>query len=182
VTLPLVVVLALLFGNAGHDKPAPKSTAPVALPALTPSAPPSNAATIVPCTKLLQALPERLGDLLPRVVHPKPDSLFVVAWGDPAVLVRCGVDRPADLKPGSSDFAPEVDGVSFLEKDVGDTNVYTSVDRAVYIELTFPKKSGSGELPVLAAAIAKALPPVCLPQALPGETPPPPNRLCTHRP
>jgi hypothetical protein len=182
VTLPLVVILALLFGNAGHHKSDAKSTTPSALPPLTPTGPPSNAAAITPCTKVLEALPEQLGDLLPRVVHPKPDSLFVVAWGDPAVILRCGVARPADLRPGSGDFAPQVDGVSFLEKDTSDDNVYTTIDRAVYIELSFPKKSGSGELPLLASAIAKALPPVCLPQALPGQTPPPTDRLCTHRP
>jgi hypothetical protein len=182
VTLPLVVILALLFGNAGKDKPSPKSTTPAVLPALTPSAPPSNAATVAPCTKVLQALPERLGTLLPRTVHPKPDSVFVVAWGDPAVILSCGVDRPAELKPGSGDFAPQVNGVSFLEKDTPDANVYTAVDRAAYIEVSFPKKSGSGELPLLASAIAKALPAVCLPQALPGETEPPTGKLCTHRP
>lgn len=182
VTLPVILILALVFGHSGSDKPTSKPSTVAALPALTPSAPPSNAAAVAPCTKLLEALPERLGTLLPRVVHPKPDSLFVVAWGDPAVILRCGVPRPAELKPGSSGFVPEVNGVSFLERDTADANVYTSIDRAAYIELSFPKKSGSGELPVLASAIAKALPAVCLPQALPGESAPPTAKLCTHRP
>jgi uncharacterized protein DUF3515 len=180
-----VIVLGLVFGLAGGNGPgsAPSSSAgrPSALPALTPSAPPSNAAATAPCTKLLQTLPERLGDLLPRVVHPKPDSLFVVAWGDPAVIVRCGVPRPADLMPGSADFVPVVNGVSFLEHDTSDAHVYVAIDRAAYIEISFPKSAGSGELPLLATAIAKAMARVCQPQAGPGEPQPAPADLCVNR-
>jgi hypothetical protein len=185
VTLPLVVILALLFGNAGHHQSSAKSTSPSALPALTPTAPPSNAAAVAPCTKVLEALPEQLGDLLPRVVHPKPDSLFVVAWGDPAVILRCGVARPADLKVGSSVEFVLVGGSSGQSGayfDVGTdhgSNVFTTVDRAVYISVTVPAKYASGPLPALAQAIAKALPPVCVGAPEPGLTDD--SKLCTHR-
>lgn len=184
--MPIVVVLGLIFGLSGGGGPGSASSSgpvrPSALPALTPSAPPSNAAAVAPCTKLLQTLPERLGDLLPRVVHPIPDSLFVVAWGDPAVIARCGVPRPADLKPGSADFVPVVNGVSFLEHDTSGAHVYVAIDRAAYVELSFPKSAGSGELPLLATAIAKAMPRVCQPQAGPGEPQPDPADLCVNRP
>jgi hypothetical protein len=184
--VPIVIVLGLIFGLSGGtgpgSAPTTASAPPSALPALTPTAPPSNPAAAAPCTKLLQTLPERLGDLLPRVVHPRPDSLFVVAWGEPAVIVRCGVPRPADLKPGSADFVPVVNGVSFLEHDTSDAHVYVAIDRAAYVEISFPKSSGSGELPLLATAIAKAMPPVCLPQAGVGEKQPDPADLCVNRP
>ncbi|WAX57822.1 DUF3515 domain-containing protein [Jatrophihabitans cynanchi] len=181
-----MIVLGLIFGLSGGtgpgSAPTTASAPPSALPALTPTAPPSNPAAAASCTKLLQTLPERLGDLLPRVVHPRPDSLFVVAWGEPAVIVRCGVPRPADLKPGSADFVPVVNGVSFLEHDTSDAHVYVAIDRAAYVEISFPKSSGSGELPLLATAIAKAMPPVCLPQAGVGEKQPDPADLCVNRP
>lgn len=176
------MILALVFGGGGGGTGGTStSSPPAALGALTPSAPPSDPAAVAPCTKLLQTLPERLGNLLPRVVHPKPDSLFVVAWGNPAVILRCGVPRPADLKPGSSAFVPVVNGVAFLEHDTSDAHVYTSIDRSVYVEVSFPKKAGSGELPLVATAIAKALPRICLPQAGAGQTPPPDNKLCVNR-
>jgi hypothetical protein len=174
-------VLALLFAGGGGSPSTSTPSQPAALPALTPSAPPSDPATAAPCTALLEHLPERLGALLPRTVHPKPDSVFVVAWGNPAVVLRCGVARPADLKPGSADFVPVVNGVAFLEHDTPGAHVYVSIDRAAYVEISFPKSAGSGGLPVLATAIAKAMPPVCLPQAGPGQSPPPDSQLCTHR-
>jgi len=57
-----------------------------------------------------------------------------------------------------------------------------AIDRAAYVEISFPKSSGSGELPLLATAIAKAMPPVCLPQAGVGEKQPDPADLCVNRP
>ena len=181
-SVPLIVILALVFaGLGGASKHGQASGSPAALPALTPSAPPSDPATVAPCTKVLQALPEELGDLQPRVVHPKPDSVFVVAWGQPPVILRCGVPRPSELHPGSADFVPVVNGVAFVEKDTGDAHVYTAIDRAAYIEISLPKSGGAGPLPLLAAAITRALPAVCVPQAGPGQQPPDPARLCTHR-
>lgn len=183
--MPLVVILALLFGGGSGGHKSPSSSSPVALPPLTPSAPSSNAATVAPCTKVLQALPERLGSLLPRVVHPEPDSLFVVAWGDPPVILRCGVARPADLKLGSSvDFiliggSDGRSGVYFDITKSDDNEVYTSVDRAVYISISVPAKYSSPPVPQLAQAIATALPPVCVGAQEPGVTDP--SQLCTHR-
>ena len=183
-TLPIVVVLALLLGTtAGSDK-TPKS-----LPALTPSAPPSSAAATAPCTTLLQNLPVRLEGLAPRTVHPVPDSPFVVAWGDPAIILRCGVARPADLHPGSTaqfqgfGSADGSDKVYFDVTSSGSNEIYTSVDRAVYVEITLPSKYPGGTYVTdLAGAIAKAMPAVCI-GGQPGAGPlPPASRLCSRRP
>jgi hypothetical protein len=151
VTLPVVVILALLLGHPGtHEKTSAdrSGTAPTLAP-LTPAAPPSDASTQGPCTKLLTTLPVQLGELVPRVVHPKPDSPFVIAWGNPAVLLRCGVERPSNLKPGSADFVPQVDGVAFFEKDTPGAYVYTTIDRAAYVEVSVPSSLGAGPLPQL---------------------------------
>jgi hypothetical protein len=191
VTLPLVVIIALLIGNSGGSKHSPASTAPAALPALTPSAPPSDAATVAPCIKVLETLPVQLGDLLPRRVHPKPDSVFVVAWGDPAVVLRCGVARPADLKPAAElkpgtnpDFvliggSTGASGAYFDVTEGGGANVFTTVDRAAYISITVPTKYASGPVPALAQAIAKALPPVCIGAQEPGLADQ--SKLCVYR-
>jgi hypothetical protein len=184
VTLPIVIVLALLIGTTGGSDNSPK-----ALPALTPSAPPSNAAATAPCTKLLQNLPLRLESLAPRTVHPIPDSPFVVAWGDPAVIVRCGVARPKALHPGSAArFTGFGDGtgkdkVYFDVTSSGSDEIYTSVDRAVYVEITLPSKyPGATYVTDLAEAIAKALPAVCVGGQPYGGALPPTGQLCSRRP
>jgi hypothetical protein len=184
VTLPIVVVLALLIGTTGGSDKSPK-----ALPALTPSAPPSSAAATAPCTKLLQNLPVRLESLAPRTVHPVPDTPFVVAWGDPAVIVRCGVARPKDLHPGSTaQFQGFGDSsgkgtVYFDVTSSGSDEIYTSVDRAVYVEITLPSKyPGSTYVTDLAAAIAKAMPAVCIGGQPGAGSLPPTDQLCSRRP
>lgn len=187
VTVPIVVVLALVFGlvvggGGGSTNP---STAPAALPALTPSAPPSNPAAVRPCTALIQAVPVTLDGLAPRAVHPKPDSLFVLAWGDPPVLLRCGVARPADLRPGSSaqffqfGTAEGTHAVYFDVTSQGKNQIYTTVDRAVYIQITVPVQYHADPVTALAPVIAKTLPPVCVGGQQPGLTDT--STLCTHR-
>jgi hypothetical protein len=142
--------------------------------------PPHAAAEAAPCAKVLAQLPVQLGALNPRVVHT--DSPYVVAWGDPAVILRCGVDRPKALVAGSSaEFinGGDVAGPYFDVTRGADGNVYTTVDRGPYISITVPTKyQGGTVLPPLASAIAKALPPVC--STDPNE--PDPDKLCTRRP
>ena len=181
-TLPFVVILALVFGllsGLGTSTSPPAS--PAVLPALTLAAPPSSTATAGPCTTLLSTLPTALDALAPRVVHPTPDSLFVVAWGDPPVVLRCGVDRPAALVPSSSALLLIVDGVAFLPQQTSATTVFVAVDRAAYVEVTVPKSYAQPPLAALADAIAKAMKPVCLPQAGSGQPPVPTAQLCTQR-
>lgn len=178
-TVPAVVILALALGHAkDHPKNAASPTPGHVLPALSPSAPQVNAAAQGPCTKLLTTVPVELGSLAPRVVHPQPDSAFVVAWGDPAVVLRCGVGRPAGLSPGSADFVLGANGVNFLHTAQGKTQVFTAIDRAAYIEIQVPASYSQPPLGPLADAIAKALPPVCVLDAT-GTTDP--TKLCTNR-
>ncbi len=178
VTVPLVLVAALLIGGGSDDPGSPTSAVP---PPVTVSAPPAQAATLKPCTAVLQVLPERLAGLAPRVVHSTPSSSFVVAWGDPAVVLRCGVARPASLKPGDSEQLFQVNGVAFAQQASGDATVYTAVDRAAYVEVSVPSTFAGGPLAPLAAAIGKALPAVCQAQALPGGRLVPQRELCAYR-
>lgn len=186
-TLPVVVILVFLFvgvfGSPSATTPS-SSSQPSALPPLTPSAPPSDPATVGPCTKVLAALPETLAGLPGRVVRPKPDSVFVVAWGNPAIVLKCGMPRPAALKPGSSAqlfSANGAEGVFWLPVRGPSATTWTTVDRAVYVQVTVPNSYKQPPLAPLGEAIAKALPRVCVPQSAPGQPLPPQQHLCAER-
>ncbi|MGI8678155.1 MAG: DUF3515 domain-containing protein [Jatrophihabitans sp.] len=179
-TLPLIVILALVIGSVTGDShpPAPKAADPTAV--LSFAAPPSADADAAPCAKVLAQLPIVLTGLSQRVVHTKPDTPFVVAWGSPAIVLRCGVGRPKDLSEGSAAqfIQGGVAGGPFydVQRD-GNANVYTTVDRAAYVSITIPGEyQGADKLPTLSQAIANVLPAVCDANgAAPAET------RCTRR-
>ena len=152
---------------ATNDSGSSPSSSSQPTAALTPSAGPNIVSQAAPCTKVLAQLPLQLDTLDQRVVHPKPDTPFVVAWGNPAVILRCGAARPKSLHPGSATLYIQVAGTvpSAPYYDVTSTDgaeVYTTVDRAAYVSITVPSKyQGSTEVPPLSDAIAKALPAIC---------------------
>jgi hypothetical protein len=133
---------------------------------VTAPAPPNAVAQTAPCAKVLAKLPVELGDLDPRVVHTEPETPYVVAWGDPAVLLSCGAERPTNLHRGSGAqyfvIGPARGPFWDAVPGDGDAAVYTTVDRGPYISVTVPKEyQGADVIPPLSRAIAKALPPVC---------------------
>lgn len=152
---------------------------------MTVSAPPStDSATVSTCAAVISALPLTLDGQDIRRTVSTPASPSIVAWGNPAIVLRCGVARPKTLAPGSTDqlfSALGASGPYFEVTRSGDANVYTFVDRAVYIDVTVPAKYTSQPLPALASAIAKTLPAVCKPPAGPGEAPVPDDQLCSRR-
>jgi hypothetical protein len=152
------VLLAFLLSARHHTGGPTASHSPGPLPAVTVAAPPSPApATTNACVQVFAKLPVQLGTLAPR--RTDTDSSFVAAWGDPAVVIRCGVARPVAF--GSPDAAQLLDVNSVLwQPDPQKTRtVYTTVDRSVYIEVSVP--AGADQpLPLLAAAV-RALPATC---------------------
>ncbi|SDJ27825.1 Protein of unknown function [Frankineae bacterium MT45] len=174
IALPVTLILALALAPSGNSNSSSKP-----LSAVTVNAPPANPANDAACTQVLTALPTQLAGLAPRTVKSEPDSPYVLAWGNPAVVLRCGVSKPADLVPGSSDQA-FLSGVYWLQSADGSDDVFTSVDRSVYVEVRVPKSLTVQPLPLLGAAIASKLPAVC---AVPdGTSNPADDQLCTHRP
>ncbi len=177
------MIVALAIGAATGGNKSNSMTDPTSgvLPPVTAAAPPQVAAQAGPCATLLTHLPVQLGTLAPRVVHTKPDTPYVVAWGSPAVVLSCGVDRPKSLTPGSSaQFqAGGVETGPFYDVTAGSGgNVWTTVDRGPYISILVPAKyQGSDILPPLSQAIAKALPAVCSTDP----NTPDPAKLCTRR-
>jgi hypothetical protein len=72
------------------------------------------------------------------------------------VVLRCGLDRPADLTASSRLLS--VSGVQFLEIPSGGLSTWVAVDRSVYVTVDLPPTSGSGPLQQLATVIAHTLP------------------------
>jgi hypothetical protein len=96
------------------------------------------------CQALLDALPARLGDYQ-RAPAAQPGPAGTAAWragggGEPVVL-RCGLDRPADFVTGSP--IQVVDRVQWFEETgEADRGTWYTVDRPVYVALTLPAGSG----------------------------------------
>ncbi|MEX3102843.1 MULTISPECIES: DUF3515 domain-containing protein [unclassified Streptomyces] len=127
-----------------------------------------SASTVVPspsakaaeiCGKLDAALPATV-DGLPRR-DPEPASPLTAGWGDPAIILRCGVVKPPKMDDKNAD-AGEADGVGWLvEKQDNGTIRFTSALRVVYIEVTLPKsRAAEGMSPLidLAPAVKKTVP------------------------
>ncbi len=156
IAVPVTVILAFVL-TAGHDS---RTAAPSGSPLsrVTVAAPPSpNAATQAACVKVFARLPVRLGQLTPR--KTETDSSFVAAWGDPAIVVRCGVPKPAAFGTPAAAQLLDVNSVIWQPDPQRDQTVYTTVDRSVYIDVTVP--AGADQpLPLLAPAVS-ALPQVC---------------------
>ena len=60
-------------------------------------APHPRPAADAPCTSLFQPLPVQLEGDDPRIVQSA--SPYVRAWGDPPVVLVCGVAQPAGFPP-----------------------------------------------------------------------------------
>jgi hypothetical protein len=183
VTLPIVLVVGLLLGGAGSsDGGAHPSAAGSVLPVVSASAPPStSAATVSTCAQVISALPLTLDKQSLRRTESDPPSSQIEAWGDPAIVFRCGVSRPEDLVPGSSTeyiLGGNRSGPYYDVTSANGAEIWTTVDRSIYVEVTVPTKyQGADVMPPLSRAIAKVLPSVCSV----NDQEPDPDKLCTRR-
>lgn len=170
VAVPVVVLLVLLFNRPGTGRPTGQpatggstgrstSTPAAPLPAVPVSAPPGSAEADRSCPPLVAALPLRLHELLARPVSSS--SPFVQAWGEPPVLLRCGVARPAGFVVGAANVVA-VNGVTWFVQQGRDRTVWTVVDRAVYVEVSVPNQYASAPIPPVSDAVTQALPGVPL--------------------
>jgi hypothetical protein len=110
------------------------------------------------CTALHAKLPQKV-DGLP--LHDlKPRSALTAGWGDPAIVLRCGVPRPAaDYDP--STWGTEVGGVSWsYQQGPHGSTVMTTTLRKAYVELALPRKYAHDATPLseLAAAVSQTIP------------------------
>lgn len=145
VAVAVVAIGVILVIAANHEAP----PQPVAVPAA-----PAPQADSAACRALAGALPQRLGDYQ-RAAVAQPAPRGVAAWragpdSEPVVL-RCGLDRPAEFVLGSP--IQIVDAVQWFavrpeQQSAGDAgrSTWYAVDRPVYVALTLPE--GSGPTPI----------------------------------
>jgi hypothetical protein len=155
-----VAVLGVLTAGGGPPGPSPQQEAARRGPLALPDEPAPQAGS-AECSALVGALPQQMvvhGAPLPRrpLAAPAPASL---AWGDAQhdpVVVRCGVQRPAELQPTSQ--LTEVSGVEWLQRPEDGRSTWIAVDRPVYAAVTVPDDAGTGPLQDVSAAVAQKLP------------------------
>lgn len=93
-----------------------------------------------PAAYACAALHGRLPD---EVVHQtvtatEPQSPYTQAWGSPAIVLRCGVPAPSALTPTSQ--LVTVDGVDWLPEQLADGYRFSTVGRAITVEVTVPSR------------------------------------------
>ncbi len=116
------LALALVLTSCSSGVPVPE-----------PSPEPTGAAAYL-CSALHGRLPDEV--IGHTVVAAKPTSQYTEAWGDPAIVFRCGVPVPDALTPTSQ--LVTVDGVDWLPEPLTHGYVFTTVGRAVTVEVSVP--------------------------------------------
>jgi len=95
--------------------------------------PSPDAAGRATCATLLAALPDKVEGEQRRDATP---GVLTAAWGDPPITLRCGVAAPPGLTRSSECL--EVNGVGWFPEDVAGGVLFTSVGRAVFVEVGVP--------------------------------------------
>ena len=165
VLVPVLVVLVVLAnvlggtedddgqGPAAVDGSTPAQRAD--LPVLPVEVPPATPEADASCPALMGTLPLELAGEPSRRVDS--DTPYAYAWGDPAIVLICGVDRPAGFVVGTS--AIQINGVQwYVDTSDPDATVWTTVDRPVYVQITLPPEVDSAPVTALTPQIAAALP------------------------
>jgi hypothetical protein len=79
-----------------------------------------------------------------------------VAWGEPPVVLRCGVPRPPAFIATADTLV--ISGVSWFAERRGSSTAWTVVDRPVYVEVVAPADDASDPPARLSTAVTRALP------------------------
>jgi hypothetical protein len=148
----LIAALAVAIGAIGVVLGIAVTRHPPVRPVAIPTVPAPQAQDSA-CRTLLEALPQRLGNYQ-RAPTAQPTPAGTAAWRAEAdaepVVLRCGVERPADFLVGSP--IQLVDGVQWFNEadrrvsEPPSRTTWYTVDRPVYVALTLP--SGSGPTPI----------------------------------
>ncbi|MBB4685467.1 DUF3515 domain-containing protein [Amycolatopsis jiangsuensis] len=112
------------------------------------------------CAGLLGAAPATLtsnGEQLDRRPLADPAPKATAAWGtDDPVVLRCGLDRPAELT--STAQLRVINGVQWLQVSQDSAATWYVVDREVYVALTVPASAGTGPLQTVSDVVSAKLP------------------------
>ena len=166
VLVPVLVALVVLVqvfgggdsGGSGNGGVADVQDAPSAARAdtspLPVQTPPVTPAAQADCPALMTNLPLDLAGEQARPVDSA--SPYAYAWGDPAVVLVCGVDRPAGFDATAQII--QIQGVQwFVDDSRSDVTVWTAVDRPVFVQLSIPTSIDSGPAAVLSPVVAATL-------------------------
>jgi hypothetical protein len=110
------------------------------------------------CRGLHHALPSEVDGRSSR--DTTPSSTRTAAWGSPAVVLSCGVVRPAGLTPTSE--LVEVNGVAWFLDERPSAYVFTATGRSAYLQVRVPssvdRTSATSPLVDLAGPVKRSLP------------------------
>jgi hypothetical protein len=112
------------------------------------------------CRRLISALPDQLdaphGNLHRR--ETEPTSARTAAYGDPPVVLRCGVARPPGYQPGGQTVG--VNGVTWFQRIGSHRVTWTAVGRPVRVQLRVPKsyESQGGFLVQVGSVVKRVVP------------------------
>ena len=143
------IIGILVFAALRQSKPEQQAVAIASVPA-----PKADSAE---CRALLASLPDQLGDYR-RAPAADPAPAGAAAWqadGEPVIL-RCGLNRPAEFVVGSP--LQVVDAVQWFQLTDEGRSTWFAVDRPVYVALTLPDGSGPTPIQEISDVIAKTLP------------------------
>ena len=151
--LGLVLVALVVAVVVAKDKQAHPVAINAPLPVATVGQPGAGTAA---CKALMPALPDQLAKAARRSLEGGGGA--IAAWGDPAVILRCGIESPEQLT--CSAYLVRVQGVYWLQlSDNGmDSTTYIAADRSVRIAVTLPSGSGSAAIGQLSDVVAARLP------------------------
>jgi hypothetical protein len=119
------------------------------------AAPATSGSAAKQCAALKAALPATLDEERSR--GTSPDAATAAAWGDPAIVLRCGVPVPAVLDPHAVGYDPlmdhhdveEINGVCWASEPIdGGGSRYTTVKQQVYVEVTVPGAYAHRQAPI----------------------------------
>ncbi len=151
----MTVLLALAVNHTVLSPRAPATSAtPAALGPVSVAPPPSSVAAARGCPAVISHLPVVLAGRQSRPAESV--SPYVAAWGDPPIVLRCGVPRPAAFVRTS--LLTVVNGVQWLREQRASDTLWTAVDREVYVEVSVPAAYSGAALVDLSGALIQALP------------------------
>jgi hypothetical protein len=160
IALPVAVIVGVVvLAAVVNSRPLADVTDPLPVSAVD-----APGAADPSCTSLMSALPDPLGQLPRRQLDQGSDPSLagVAAWGEPAVILRCGLPTPQELTCSAP--IQVVNGVAWLPLSGSGAITYLAVDRPVRVALTVPDGASTGPWQEMSTIIAATLTerPICV--------------------
>ena len=96
---------------------------------------PAPGGTTTYCIEVENSAPVSVADQLVRETNPGDSG--TVAWGDPAITLRCGVTRPVSLTATSQLIS--INGIDWLPEELTKGQRFTSINTPEYVQVDVPK-------------------------------------------